>query len=156
MRAGDVAVICFLLVGCAADATPLRLGSSVRVQHASSRLIEGRITYADSVAIRVVTHGTILSRNDIYIPWNKVLSIEVEAFGSRNLLRGMRNGFIAGAFTGAMMGLSAGDDQPDDFIRYSAEDKAVIFGTLLVPIFTLHLTCLFGADSLATAGSFCC
>lgn len=138
MNTCHVAVVGLLLVGCAADAAPIRLGSTIRarlsVDNASPRPVQGKVTDVDSLGLRVVTGGTTPIHKDVWISWDEVLSIEVATRRSRRLLRGMGYGFLTGVVIGASIGLGAGDDQRDHnlgTLEFSAGEKAVGFGTLL-------------------------
>ncbi len=45
-----------------------------------------------------------------------------------NIGRGLIYGGVGGALIGIVIGVASGDDNPNDFISFSAQDKAVILG----------------------------
>jgi len=115
----------------------------VRIQF-NDQIIEGLLMglEADSVLINTVLDGNQKSRDHLVeqsskisqiqrIPINDIQSItEIKRskFG-KFLVRGL----LFGVATGVITGLLSGDDK-SGFIRYSAEDKAVLGGILLGPV----------------------
>jgi hypothetical protein len=118
-------------VALADDTVRLASGTRVRVTvpTGGGRLV-GTVLALDDKNLTLQVPGktdtAVLRREDI-------TELFVSA-GRRSRGRGALIGAAIGAGAGALIGLAAGSDDRSNFIRFSAGQKAVLFGIVLAPI----------------------
>jgi hypothetical protein len=127
-----------LTLACTAAATAqaagpaeshVRPGAEVRVTSptASGRFVVDEIG-ADMLTLRDPSGSTLR------VPLASVTELSV-SLGRRTpgagALRGAGMGFAGGAVFGIILGYVDGDDPPEEWFSYSAEDKALMYGLLL-------------------------
>ena len=133
MRSIALTLAAALLTPCAtlgAQAVPLSPGARVRVTTPSephARQVGTLIAVgADSIHLRRDGRADSLS-----IPLAQVTAIELSQGQRTQGRRGMGIGFLAGAGFGVLIGLADGDDPPENFIQFSAAEKAMLGGAVL-------------------------
>jgi hypothetical protein len=108
---------------------PVRAGDVVRVQSATAA---GRFT------VQVIADDALTLRDstgtDVSVPLAAVTRLSVLR-GPRSprvgALRGAGLGLAVGAGTGILIGLVAGDDEPNSWFYFTAEEKATAYGVVL-------------------------
>jgi len=68
----------------------------------------------------------------LIVPYQEIDKIILE--GKSNFLPGLGYGVLGGAALGAILGFASGDDPPNQFLSFSASDKAVILGVLFAGV----------------------
>ena len=59
---------------------------------------------------------------------SRIAAVEVSTPGQRKILKSVGVGFLVGAGSGALMGLASGDDPPQQWFAFTAEEKAAMLG----------------------------
>jgi hypothetical protein len=128
-------LLCFLVLAAASSAglaqaqQLLREGDRVRV---SAEAATGIFIVLRLTGDTLVVHPPESSEN-LRLPFNSLQRLELSR-GARSAgaraIRGAGIGMAIGGGAGVTIGLASGDDR-DGFIRFTAVDKALIFGVLL-------------------------
>jgi len=93
-------------------------------------LTSGETLYPDAMAYGPDQSIIINDRGQqIVVYTNQVQNIRTINRG-QGLLEGLGLGILIGGGGGALLGFAGGDDSGDQFLNFSAGDKAVIFGVL--------------------------
>jgi len=112
----------------ATDST-LRVGTRVRVRtaDASSVFRVGTVSAlsADSLELRLDGADSVAQ-----LPYRAITQLDVSGGRHRHTLQGAGIGVLVGVTAGVISGFASGDDPPGWF-SFTAEDKAVIGGTVL-------------------------
>jgi hypothetical protein len=124
----------FLNIGWSQNATNNKKGKSYQVwisQIDSNQKLKGYLYKIgkDSITIKSSSINKRAEINYNYIRIENLNTIELRKKGK--VYRGFILGGVIGFCTGGLLGLAGGDDDPDDFWAFKAEEKALIFGTLL-------------------------
>ncbi|HUF12027.1 MAG TPA: hypothetical protein VMN78_02880 [Longimicrobiales bacterium] len=108
-------------------ATPLQAGDLLRIRYQGETLVGVAYEATDDTVRITTTNGTV------GVPLSPNLRIE-RSLGRRSRLsgaaRGAGKGLLAGAGGGAVLGFASGDD-PTSLLSFTAEEKALLAGTLL-------------------------
>jgi hypothetical protein len=115
----------------AAQSSPdCRSGDRVRVR---SAVASGEFTVLDHRADTLTLLGARVA-DTLEVPLSTVTRLAVHR-GLRSpgegAMRGAGYGFLVGAGTGVAAGVLQGDDPPENFISFSAADKALILGAVM-------------------------
>lgn len=107
----------------------VRPGAEVRV---TSPTVSGRFVVDEMDSETLTLRGP--SGTALRVPLASVTSLSISQ-GRRSAgagaLRGAAFGFAGGAASGILLGYVGGDDPPDGWFSYTAEDKALMYGVLL-------------------------
>ena len=133
MRTITIALVAAMLgPGAALEAqtAPLSPGARVRVTTSGpspSRQVGSVLELReDSLVIRPDGRADSLA-----IPLARVTDIELSRGLRTQGRRGLGVGFLVGAGAGVLIGLTDGDDPPGAFFSFSAEEKALMAGSML-------------------------
>ena len=100
-------------------------GARVRITApsvADHRLVGTVVTLdADTLKLRSKKQAVLLA-----IPVSGVAKLDVNTGRKRNFLKGAAIGAVSVGSLGAVIGLGSGDDDPDDFLAFTAGEKAMI------------------------------
>jgi hypothetical protein len=129
-----------MLVGCTHNYTvrPTRSEHYASLnQHALRKqaivtLMDGKKFHADKLRFAPDSTSWVdpNTRRVIAVQTTEVSDVRFVRRGA-GALEGLGLGLLGGALTGAIIGFADGDDPPESFLSFTAEEKAVIGGVLL-------------------------
>ena len=109
---------------------PIVPGSRVRLTAPSLGLSEAVGTVQEATDEALLIQFEYPARTET-VDRSEIAAMDVSTQGGRKVLKSVGIGLLAGAGTGALIGLASGDDDPGTFLAFSKEEKAAFGAAML-------------------------